>query len=242
MPQLIDLYKAHTGKDIYIIGTGPSLKLFPLAWLKDKITIGLNQAYKLFSPTYSLTIHPYLIPIERKKWDTKWLTKTKLSDESWKYHLNNGNVEKFYLFNNNNNPLNFDYLYPNKRPKNGLYVGCGIHTGAMHLACLMGAKSVYLIGCDFDYHEKTFHANNQHIELHQYSPSEVFQEYYYYAEKVQRELELLYKCSIFALSHILGNSIYTEKTLKKAGHLAQEPPKIIENVKRTTPLTRDFIQ
>lgn len=242
MPELFNLYKKHIGQDIYIIGTGPSFALFPKDWLKDKITIGLNQSYKLFSPKYSLTIHPYLIPTNHNEWNTLWLTKTKVSDESWSEHLKRGNVNRFYLFEKNKNPLDFSYLSPDKRPKNGLYVGCGIHTGAMHLAALMGAKTVFLVGCDFGYFEYSHHAHNQHIELHNQLAAEIYDEYFYYAVKVRQELERLYGLHILQLSYTLGMSKYTELQLNKAGYSQKDPPIVIEKNVRTIPLIRDFIQ
>lgn len=240
MPKLDELYKKHIGQDIYIIGTGPSLSLFPKDFLSDKITIGLNQAYKLLSPTYLITIHPYLIPLNLSK-KTCYLTKVKPSDESWSEHVKNGNVDKFYLFHKNKNPLDFSYLSPAKRPKNGLYVGCGIHTGGLHLAALMGAKTVFLIGCDFGSFGHNHHYYTGHIETHNYSAEEVYQEYWYYAIKVREELEKYYKLTVLSLSYILGKSANTELLLNKAGLTQKEPPIVIEKNVRTTPLIRNFI-
>lgn len=242
MPNLIDLYKKHIGQDIYIIGTGPSFALFPKKWLDRKITIGLNQSYKLFSPKYSLTIHPYLIPTNHIEWNTLWLTKTKVSDESWSEHLKRGNDKRFFIFHKNKNPLDFSYLSPARRPKNGLYVGCGIHTGAMHLAALMGASNIHLVGCDFGHSNYNHHCHSQHIEFHCMTPEEVYLEYYFYAEKVRQELEFHYKIDIFQLSYSLGIPKYTGIAIEKLGLTQENPPVIIEKNVRTIPLIRDFIQ
>src|SRR5688572_652999 len=150
MHQLKELRKRHLKEDIYIVGTGPSLRLFPFDYLKSKTVIGLNQAYKHFDKLdYCLTIHPYLIPLEKFEWNCKWITKVKITDENWQLHTFRKNDKDFYIFNNNNNLKNFDYIHPEKRGENDLYVGAGIHTGAMHLAALMGAKNIILVGCDF---------------------------------------------------------------------------------------------
>ena len=50
--QAFELWGRHAGETIYIIGTGPSQRLFPLDFLSDKITIGLNQAWKLLPVQY----------------------------------------------------------------------------------------------------------------------------------------------------------------------------------------------
>lgn len=45
---------AHQGERCFIIASGPSIKGMDLSWLKDEITICVNQSYKLldFEPTY----------------------------------------------------------------------------------------------------------------------------------------------------------------------------------------------
>lgn len=241
MPKLDHLYKAHVGKDIYVVGTGPSLRLFPFEFLKDKITIGLNQAYRHFDPTYSLTIHPYLIPLDRESWKTKWLTKQKVSDQSWYQHSLRKNDQYFYLFKNGL-PQDFHILNPSKRPENTLYVGCGIHTGGIHTACLMGAKSIFLVGCDFDSFENQHHAHPQHIEPHQHSMTAVYLEYFFYAVKVRQELQRYYKVTILNLGFPLGLPSYTDLEFQYAGLKNLPEPKVVEYVKRDTPLICDFIQ
>ena len=49
--QLRDVF---AGQDIYIVGTGPTLNVFPLEMLQDKICLSLNDAYKA---------HPAIAPM-----------------------------------------------------------------------------------------------------------------------------------------------------------------------------------
>jgi len=241
MSRLDDLYKKYIGQDIYIIGTGPSLSLFPKSFLDNKLTIGLNQAYKVIpNLKYSLTIHPYLVPLDSKTWDCLWITKIKENDESWSDHLKRGNVNQFHIFHKNKNPLDFSYLSPAKRPKNGLYVGCGIQTGGIHLACLMGAKTIYLVGCDFGSINNNHHCHDQHIEHHQYSIEDVYKEYYYYTIKVKELVEQYYNVTILNLSSILGTPHYAELEFKRK-NINLPKPQIIEKQKRLTPLTSHYI-
>ena len=60
MKKIQEIYGRHPGSDIYIVGTGTSLRVFPLAVLKDKITIGLNQSWKVVDTTYAITMMPKL--------------------------------------------------------------------------------------------------------------------------------------------------------------------------------------
>ena len=55
-----ELYDKYPGSDIYIVGTGASLRVFPLSFLEGKIVIGLNMAWKLVPVQYGITTHPDL--------------------------------------------------------------------------------------------------------------------------------------------------------------------------------------
>ena len=59
--RISDLYNKHLGEDIYVVGTGPTLRMLPKGFFNNKIAIGLNQAYKTFDLTYAVTVHPELI-------------------------------------------------------------------------------------------------------------------------------------------------------------------------------------
>jgi len=44
----------HAGERCFVVGSGPSIARMDLSWLKDEITICVNQSYKAldFDPTY----------------------------------------------------------------------------------------------------------------------------------------------------------------------------------------------
>jgi len=57
----------HKGKDIYIIGTGPSLRLFPLSFFKTVHFIKAAAAnYPKFSFFHYLIINAFLLELEAK--------------------------------------------------------------------------------------------------------------------------------------------------------------------------------
>jgi hypothetical protein len=77
---IADLYNKHKGQDIYIVGTGPSMRVFPLEILDGKITLGLNQAWRYRTLTYSITVHPELLKLYNKtrtRNQTQWIVKQK---------------------------------------------------------------------------------------------------------------------------------------------------------------------
>lgn len=237
MLSISNLYKKHKGKEIFIVGTGPSNRLFPFEYLKDKITISLNQAYKYFRPTYSLTIHPYLIPIKKSEWNCKWITKVKESDHSWEDHIKAENDKCFFLFNNSND---WDTL---KTPgdSNKLFVGCGIQTGAIHLAAKMGAKTAILIGVDCCVLNAEHHGKDQHVEYHGYKSFEVLNEYMYYTVRLKKLIKEQYKMNVLSINPFVGLANIEEQY--KYANLEHLPlPKEVENNVRTTTVVRDFIQ
>jgi len=73
-----ELNECHKGEDIYIVGTGPSLRVLPKNILKGKTTIGLNMAWKVVPIMYGITIHPDLnipefMPNEDSRPEIKWV-------------------------------------------------------------------------------------------------------------------------------------------------------------------------
>jgi hypothetical protein len=242
MKTIAELHKKHLKADVYILGSGPSLRFLPESFFRNKITIGLNYAYKSIRPHYSITIHPYIIPIRRDDWNCQWITKTKESDKSWAIHKANDNISDFYLFNNNNDLLDFTYLEsPGTSQK--LYVGCGIQTGALHLAAKMGASNAILCGCDMAWIAGEHHSTDQHTQFHGHNPLDVYDEYYYYTVKVREQLRQLYGMNTFSMTPFLGRVIERDYCkLKEELSLPDLPkPKDIEHVKRTTSLQKTFI-
>lgn len=153
---------AQVGGDrtVYVVGTGPSLRCVDLWFLKDKVTIGLNQAWKHLNTTYSITVHPELVleyqkkfGPDAKKWGTVWVVKRKppmgelpLDDPSC------------YVFD-----TDYRISTVTAHPKDTLYLGEGVQTCAIDLAVRMGARFVVLVGCDGGSLGGDYHAHDQHV-------------------------------------------------------------------------------
>jgi len=170
-----ELWNKHKGKTIYILGTGPSVRCYSDLdlILKDKIVIGLNEAFKYFDCKYSITIHPNLIPSKEGFFPevNKWIIKPKD-----KYHYIKTDDITFYIFQNNKDVHDYSYL---EKVKGHLYVGRGIQTGAMVLAAQMGASLIVLIGCDFAQLGPDHHSHKTHIEFHGLDSQDVYKEVFY---------------------------------------------------------------
>lgn len=188
-----ELYNLYANSDIYVIGTGVSLRTFPISLLFDKITIGLNMAWKTVPVRYGITIHPDLsipecLPEEKPRPEITWITKynkTKglVSPEQFKYA-----EENFYFFEMdgrvNTQPPNkpsdagriLDWV---RQPTdNKLYLWTSIAQAGVNLAANMGAKNIILVGCDNCALLDNHHAHKQNTRWRDANPDQRYTEYY----------------------------------------------------------------
>ncbi|MEL6468905.1 MAG: hypothetical protein AAFQ74_04205 [Cyanobacteria bacterium J06623_4] len=188
-----ELYNRYPDSDIYVIGTGPSLRVFPLSLLADKITIGLNMAWKTLPVKYSITIHPNLaIPEflegESAHPDITWITKHQktaslVSPQQLEYA-----EQHFYFFDS----FGKKNLQPPGEPSdsgrildwvrqpqgNRLYMWSSISQAGVNLAANMGAKNIILIGCDNCALGQNHHAHKQHAQWVGADPNHRYRQYY----------------------------------------------------------------
>lgn len=207
-----ELYGKYKGETVYIVGTGPTLKCFPIEFLKDKLTIGLNQAWKSlsFQCTYNLSIHPdECIPKHYREANQTWITKRK----GWLKEKK----PDIYWFSNNENVKDYKYL---TSTDNTLYVGRGIHTAALCLASKMGVSYAVLVGVDMNSVRGSHHVTDQSVRFHGLPPKEVYKEYYLNAVEVRNRLSI----KILNLTSLIGLG-YTEDETSLLLPLCQEKPK-----------------
>lgn len=227
---------------IFIIGTGPSNRVFPLDYLDDSaIKIGLNQAWKTIRCRWNITIHPHCIPFRIAEHE-KWFTKEKKSDHTWAEHEKLGNTKKWIYFTNTDDLTAITPDAPSLR--NTLFVGRGIQTGGLHLAAHLGARTAVLVGCDMDSLAGDHHTTPQHTQFHNIEPNDVYKEYYFYTAKVRKELKKHYNMDVLTLSPFLGQKYADEDY----AYLCQQNnlPKLevsmeIETAPRKTELVKDYI-
>ena len=193
MKQITELYNRHPGSDIYVVGTGPSLRVFPTEMLEGKITIGLNMAWKTVPVQYGITIHPNLaVPEfmegEHAHPEITWISKhqkTKLVVGP--EHLKHAE-ENFYFFDN----YGKENLQPPGEPSesgrildwvreatpNRLYMWSSISQAGVNLAANMGARNIILVGCDNCALGDNHHAHKQHAQWNGADPNHRYHQYY----------------------------------------------------------------
>ncbi len=201
------LFDKHRGKKIYIVGTGPSMRVFPREVLDGEITIGLNQAYKTTRVMYTLTVHPELykeyetLPgANRTQWIIKKKGVMKNLETTDKNH---------YVFHTSP-----DMETVVKRPEDTLYLGRGVQTTAIDLAARMNASAIILVGCDFNKLDGEHHGHDQHVRYHDLPEAYVFSEYREYTAKVRKSVRDRFGIPVVTLSPFVGIADAAEDYLR----------------------------
>jgi len=170
------LYDTLPGSDIYILGTGASVRVFPLDMLRGRIVIGLNMAWKLWPVQYAITMRPELnVPEfmgEPPRPEITWITKPgKLTTDAQRQFVAE-HAQRFYAFRTDGRKCNLPKDQPSEAGRvldwvrapteSYLYLWSSISQSAMNLAANMGARSIFLIGCDNCSIGGNHHAHAQH--------------------------------------------------------------------------------
>lgn len=198
-----ELYGAHSHSDIYVIGTGPSLRVFPVDFFEEKTTIGLNLAWQqVANLTYAITIHPDLNipefmdgspPLENTTWIVKREKLHNMAPELIAHA-----DENFYFFGTNGKPnTSSDPAKSDagRMPQwlleptgDYLYLWTTIAQPAVNLAANLGAQNVILVGCDNAPLLDNHHATGQHTMWKGGDPLDRYREYYEGMAEVRRVL------------------------------------------------------
>jgi hypothetical protein len=187
-----ELYGKHEGKDVYVVGTGPSLRVFPTEFLHNKITIGLNRAWESVGVRYGITIHPELnIPEymsgESRRPAMQWITKFEKLKAVATPEQSEKAKKKMFFFKTEGKPNTAVSWQPSDSGRvidwvrspvdKHLYQWSSISQTAINLAANMGAKNIILVGCDGGDLGGNHHAKQQHTRWKGISPDERYAQY-----------------------------------------------------------------
>lgn len=195
------LYRKHAGCDIYVVGTGPSARLLPTTFFDGRIAIGLNQAYKSFNLTYSITVHPEL-EIEYRELlaagklatvKTQWIVKRKAPS-----YLRLHDATR-YVFN-----TSYSWNEFAERSQDTLFLGKSVCPTAIDMAIRMGARNVILVGVDMAEMGGDHHATNQHVQFHGLPAADVYTEYRLWAYKARKLAREKAQVNVLSLTPLLG--------------------------------------
>ena len=186
-----ELYGRHPESDIYVVGTGTSLRVFPKEFLAGRITIGLNMAWKMVDVQYGMTIHPELnipefMPAAPPRPGITWITKVEKLDRLNKEQIRFAK-EHYYFFrtdgreNTMTNGLSDSGRFPEwVAHPNGpyLYIWTSIAQPAVNLAANMGARNIVLVGCDNASLMGNHHSHSQHTRWLGAEPDDRYRDYF----------------------------------------------------------------
>lgn len=191
MRSVSELYGKHAGEDIYVVGTGPSLRVFPKSFLDGRITIGLNMAWKSVSVRYAITIHPDLniprfIGAESGQ-EITWVLpyeKTRALVTPEQFAWADANCHSFsYNGRKNTQPPNEPSdagritQWLREPVDDKLYVWSSIAQTGANLAANMGARNVILVGCDNGPMGQNHHSHYQHTRWKGADPAKRYLQY-----------------------------------------------------------------
>ena len=196
MKPVSELYGRHRGEDVYVVGTGSSLRVFPTGFLEDRVTIGLNMAWKHLDVRYGITIHPDLnVPEfmagERPRPDITWVVKGDKLAGMPADQLRHAE-EHFYSFRTDApERADADIDRTPGADETGrvvdwvrapcddyLYLWTSIAQPGVNLAANLGARSVILVGCDNAALLGNHHAHEQHTRWLGAAPDDRYRLYY----------------------------------------------------------------
>jgi hypothetical protein len=192
MRSVSELYNRHSGDDIYVIGTGTSMRVFPGDFFEGKITIGLNMAWKNVPVRYAITIHPELnIPEfigEPARPEITWIVPREKSRRLLTAQQFAHADAHFFTFDYHgkpntqrlNDPLDSGRMLDWVRRPSGdnLYVWSSIAQTGANLAANLGAGNIILTGCDNAPLMHNHHAHAQHTRWKGVAPGHRYQQYY----------------------------------------------------------------
>jgi hypothetical protein len=202
VPSITELYGRHQGEDIYVVGTGASMRVFPLSFLENKITIGLNRAWEILPVSYCISMVPHLnFPEFLEKPDvpgTIWVTKRdKYQPYATEAQMARADREYFY-FRTDGQPSYTTLDEPSEAGRvsawaaqptgDFLYLWTSISQSAVNLAANMGARNVILVGCDNAALLGNHHAHDQHTLWKGADPELRYLQYYEGLVEVRKAL------------------------------------------------------
>jgi hypothetical protein len=153
--RLRDLRDVYAGHEIYIVGSGPTTNVFPADFFKDKICLSLNDSFKIHNTiapvalmhhvTYSRAGNTEAAPFHENFLNIKYPVvkssgRDRVDTVDWDHPV-------FYFYDWSHN---ISHIYETTKSTDTLYYtpdGSALHA-ALQLSWIMGAGTIYTVGCD----------------------------------------------------------------------------------------------
>jgi hypothetical protein len=144
---LKDFHNMHTGKDIYVIGSGPSCDYIDPSFFYDKITIGINQVYKKYNTKYIVKKDHNLLQQTLDNYQGIILVSKKHAAYHEEIDISKyKNIQNLCVYDHLPNKEDIDLSTFDK--ENYLCVSHSTITTGIHFAYYLGARNILLVGAD----------------------------------------------------------------------------------------------
>lgn len=205
---LKDFKNIHKEKDIYVVGSGKSLDFIDKSFFENKITIGVNQVFKKFVPTYSVRKEHCLLKsiLDLGLNTVHFVSKYDTGNHKSK---TNYNLDGTIVFDHDHNNCKVNDNLPSG---DKLIVSYSTITTGIHLAAYMGAKNIIIIGhdcgtIDGEPNFKGYHTNNTYRIAHPTGKSG----YINWLKKIELDtiklrglLKKKYGCNVYSLNPFIN--------------------------------------
>ncbi len=148
---------SQSGKRIFIIATGPSLKISDLDMLQKNnvLTMSMNQIYHAFEKTnwrpnyYVISDGFAMRDYEKLKEKGRWFKNTeKIFSDNYLKFWNNQLDDSYHCFRQMQSSPEIGF---SSDISDVVYSGLTVVYSCLQLATYMGFKEIYLLGCDFSF-------------------------------------------------------------------------------------------
>ena len=204
--RITELIGRHHGEDIYVIGSGGSLNYLDPDFFADKVTIGINKVASVWMPTtYSVTKY--------------WEQADRLVDEGHVTVVSacqHGSLSKYeadpdehpdrYVFRHvHNHGVKFRVNLHWPGEPDMLVVSWSTITSGMHLAAVMGAANIIMVGADGGTLGES--TNVDHYYTPDIDQSRMVQDFEDQTLIVKRELMDRYGVRVYGLSPFINPNL-----------------------------------
>ncbi len=155
--KLSKIHNLHLGSDIFILANGPSILAENLNLLKNKIVIGMNAStllesdFDFVSQYYVVSDTRFITHPQKKIYATEMLNKE--TKRVFRKELKEFDDISYYSRTSYVPALGKDGFSFNLLQ--GFYFGCTTTMLALQLAFYLGAKRIFILGCDLKYSGET---------------------------------------------------------------------------------------
>lgn len=220
--KITELKDSQKDKDIYVIASGASLNYIDPSFFTNKLTIGVNQAYRKIKCDYlvrkegshlSESIQTGATVI-CSLWDSGDIKKGKK-----KMNTTGNERLNFYVFDhleNGHTKIDFSILGTDK-----IIVSYSTITSAIHVAAYLGAKNIILVGhdCGLVNNKLTFDGYYKSISETPWKNWEEYKKWLSIIEEqtihVKKEVSKKYKCNIYSLNPFINYNLEGNSFLGK---------------------------